>query len=103
MDKTAVTFVLAVGLLQSVLAAVPLDGRVCTADALGAGMGRAEDRMAFGYGTMQHADPNLAEGMPIRDVLYQVSADGKTAEISLRRVLGQLPDIAAGTSGVASL
>ena len=35
---------------------------------------------SVGYGTMQHADPNLAEGMLVRDVPYQVSSDGKTAE-----------------------
>ena len=34
---------------------------------------------SIGYGAMQQADPNLAEGLPVFDVPYEVSKDGKTA------------------------
>ncbi|MGN0832884.1 MAG: hypothetical protein ACI4RD_04450 [Kiritimatiellia bacterium] len=34
---------------------------------------------SIGYGTMLRADPNLAAGMPVRDVPYVASADGRTA------------------------
>ena len=34
---------------------------------------------SIGYGTMLHANPNLAAGLPVFDVPYEVSSDGKRA------------------------